>query len=507
MTYPPHGGSAPHGAPTPPGSPVPPPGSPAPGSPVPGGTAPSSGVPTAASGDPAALGVPAQAAPTPASAPPAPRRGTWSEVRARLRTAATTEPGRLRVLGAVLAALLVAFGAVAAVEVSTRSAAADDVVGRSQPLSADAAHIYRSLADADTAAAGGFLAGAQEPADVRERYEKDIATAARLLVKAAANTDGSSASAQEIATLNEQLPVYAGLVERARAANRQGLPLGGAYLRYANQRMTTRMLPAAQRLYEAETARLAEDDRDARAWPVLSLGAGVLALAVLVWAQRREYRRTNRVLNRGLVAATAAATAALLWLAVGHTLARTGLNEARAHGQDSLKVLNEARISSLKARANENLTLVARGAVLTDDGRNDKYETDYAMAMATLDTALGKARGLADDKAGRDPVEDAARWRGEWNKRHTGARRTDDAGDYEGALAKVLGGKESTGAAFDQVDAALSKALDHEQNEFTRAAERGRAALTALPAGAAALAVLAAAGAVLGINRRVSEYR
>ncbi|WP_375540865.1 hypothetical protein [Streptomyces sp. TRM64462] len=456
-------------------------------------------------------------APAPASSPsPSPDaatagphtpRGAWAEARARLRTALTTEPGRLRVIGAVLAALVVAFGAVTALEVADRSAAADDVVGRSQPLSADAAHVYRSLADADTAAASGFLAGAQEPAGVRERYEEDIATAARLLVKAAATTDGSSASAREIATLNEQLPQYTGLIERARAANRQGLPLGGAYLRYANQRMTKEMLPAAQRLYEAETARLAQDDEDARAWPVLSLGAGVLVLGVLAWAQRREYRRTNRVLNRGLLAATAATTVVLLWLAAGHTLARTGLDDARAHGQDSLKVLNEARISSLKARANENLTLVARGAVLTDDGKSDKYETDHVAAMAALDSALDRARRLADDKAGGDPVADARRWQGEWRERHTGARQTDDAGDYEGALAKVLGGEDSTGAAFDQVDAALRKALDHEQAEFTQAADRGRAALTGLAAGAAALAFLGAVGAVLGINRRLSEYR
>lgn len=125
---------------------------------------------------------------------------------ARLRAAATTEPGRLQIIGAVLAALVVAFGAVTAIEVSDRADAVDDVVSRSQPLSAEAANIYRSLADADTAAASGFLAGAQEPRDVRERYEKDIKDASRLLVKAASATDAASPSGQEIATLNQELP-------------------------------------------------------------------------------------------------------------------------------------------------------------------------------------------------------------------------------------------------------------------------------------------------------------
>ncbi|WP_425586186.1 hypothetical protein [Streptomyces sannanensis] len=435
-----------------------------------------------------------------------PTRGGWAESKDRLRTATTTEPGRLWLIGAVVAPLVVAFGVMTSWQVADRAASADDVVRHSQPLSADAASIYRSLADADTAAAGGFLAGAQEPAEVHARYEKDIATASRLLVKAAANTDVSSDSGRQIARLNEQLPRYTGLIERARANNRQGLPLGGAYLRYANEQMTDELLPAAEKLYQAETARLGRDRSDARTWPFLALAVGVPALAVLVWAQLRDYRRTNRVFNRGLLAATAAAVVVLLWLVVGHAVARAELDSAHEHGQKSLKVLNEARISSLKARANENLTLVARGAVLTADGK-DKYETDYAAGMKVLGERLEAAGKLADDGAGRGPVTEAVAKVKEWRERHGKARDTDDSGDYNGALKLVIGDKKSTGQSFDGVDAALERALAHEQREFTRAAEDGRGALTGLPAGAPALALLGAAAAGVGISRRLAEYR
>ncbi len=449
-------------------------------------------------------------APVPAQPPGSPpaHHSALAELRDRLRAAATTEPGRLQVIGAVLAALVVVFGAVTAFEIADRASAADNVVNRSQPLSADAASVYRSLADADTAASSGFLAGAaNEPAGVRERYEKDIALASRLLVKAATNTESSSESGRQIATLNEQLPVYAGRIETARSYNRQGLPLGGAYLRFANEQMTKVLLPAAQKLYDAETARLAQDDDDARFLPVFSLVLGAAALGGLVWAQRRNYRLTNRVFNRGLVAATAASTVVLLWLAVGHTVARAELNAANNHGQKSLKVLNDARISSLKARANENLVLVARGAVLTDDGKSDKYETDFTSGMDRLGAGLNEAEKLADDQDGRDPVATAAKSMTEWKSRHRIASTTDKSGDYEGALDKVIGPKESTGECFDLVDKALATALAHEQREFTRAAEDGRGALSGLPIGAAVLAVLGAAGAILGINRRLSEYR
>ncbi|MFG2709122.1 hypothetical protein ACGFX2_01010 [Streptomyces goshikiensis] len=449
----------------------------------------------------------------PPAGPPAapPRRGSaWAEGVDQLRRAAVTEPGRLRIIGAALAAAVLLFGLVTVWEISGRVAAADDVVSRSQPLSADAASIYRSLADADTASSSGFLAGAQEPREVRQRYEKDIANASRLLVSAAANAAASDSSRKEITLLGEQLPRYTGLIEQARATNRQGLPLGGAYLRYANEQMSTVLLPAAQRLYEAETGRLYTDYDDARSWPLAALAAGALALAALGWAQRRNYHRTNRVFNHGLVAATGAALVVLLWLAVGQSFARAGLNEARADGQESLKVLNDARIASLQARANENLTLIARGAVLAEDKKSDKYDVDFTTNMKQLDDGLARALRLADDDSGRAPVTRAAGGVAQWKQRHAAARESDLKGDYEGALPQVIGDadhKESSGASFDTVDASLEQAVAHEQKEFTRAARGGLGALGGLVTGAAALAVVGAAAALLGIGRRLSEYR
>ncbi|MFJ3721212.1 hypothetical protein ACIPYQ_01410 [Streptomyces sp. NPDC090045] len=448
----------------------------------------------------------------PASPPDGPpgRSTAWAEGVERLREAATTEPGRLRIIGAALAALIVLFGTVSVWEISGRTTAADDVVGRSQPLSADAASIYRSLADADTTSSSGFLLGAQEPREVRQRYEKDIANASKLLVSAAANTGGNEDSREQIALLSEQLPRYTGLIEQARATNRQGLPLGGAYLRYANEQMTTQLLPAAQRLYEAETGRLYKDYDDARSWPLASLGAGLLAVAGLVWAQRRNYRHTNRVFNHGLLAATAASVVVLLWLAVGHTVARSSLSEARADGQESMKVLNDARIASLQARAGENLTLIARGAVLAEDKKSDKYDVDFTNNMQQLDSGLAIALRLADDEAGRGPVSRAVDGVVQWKQRHTAAREADLKGDYEAALPQVVGDakhKESSGAAFDTVDASLEQAVAHEQQEFTRAARDGIGATGGLVTGSAILVVIGAGAALLGIGRRLSEYR
>ncbi|MFF0166248.1 hypothetical protein [Streptomyces prasinus] len=441
--------------------------------------------------------------------PEAPRRTAFTEGAVRLREAAATEPGRLRIIGAVLAALVVAFGTVAAWQMAERAAAADDVLTSSQPLASDAADIYRSLADANTAASSGFLAGGQETAASRDRYEKGIRTAAAKLVNAAANTRPGSSSAATITDLNRLLPEYKGLVERARTYNRQGYPVGGAYLRYANEKMQEEMLPAAEDLYTKETGRLDADYADATPYPWAAIALGAAALAALAWAQRRTYLRTHRVFNHGLVAATAAAAVVLLWLVVGHSLARSGLNGSYEHGVRSLGVLHEARIASLRARGNENLTLVARGAETKKVGEKayDAYDYDFQEDMEALGEGLARAGELADDSGGEKPVAAAVSNMTEWKKRHAAAREQDENGDYQKALDLVIGGEGATGECFDGVDASLASALAHERREFEEAATGGRDALTGLPQGAAGLAVLGAAGAVLGIGRRLSEYR
>jgi hypothetical protein len=446
---------------------------------------------------------------------PAPaRRTAFAEGFDQVRAAATTEPGRLRIIGAALALLVVLFGAVTALQTADRATAADDVLHKSQPLSSSAADIYLYLADANTTASSGFLAGGQETVGSRDRYEKDIDRAAAGLVKAASNSDPDSPAAKTVAELNILLPEYKGLVEQARAYNRQGFPVGGAYLRYANEKMQKEMLPKAEDLYTSENQRLRDDYADATPYPWAAIGLGVLALAGLAWAQHRNYRRTNRVLNHGLVAATATATVVLLWLVVGHTVARAGLNDSYDHGVRSLNVLHDARIASLKARGNENLTLVGRGAetVTVTDKQGEKitydaYDYAFDKDMDTLGKGLAQASKLADDNSGKKPVTAAEGNMKVWKERHTAAREQDDIGNYEEALQRVIGGKGATGECFDSVDTNLADALTHEEAEFQRSADDGLGAMTGLSAGAAVLAVLGAAGAVLGIGRRLSEYR
>ncbi|WP_329489937.1 hypothetical protein OG618_25920 [Kitasatospora sp. NBC_01246] len=433
----------------------------------------------------------------------------------RLRRATRTAPGRLRLAGALLAVLTVAFGALTAWQVNSRAQAAERVVSYSQPLSQAAADIHRSLADADTTAATGFLLAGAEPKAVRDRYEQDLATASRLIAEAAARTTTSSPAQGWLATLNQQVPVYAGLVETARADNRQGFPLGGAYLRHASDQMRTVLLPAAAQLSAAENQALADDYAEAQSIPWAAYGLGVVTLTALVWVQTTLYRRTNRVFNIGLLGSTAAVLAAVLWLTVAGTGANSTLRKSQIDGANPLKALNAARVDVLTARLAENLHLVARGsstqyADLWSKTTEHLFSSDTGRP-GTAGT-LAEARRLAPEDAGA-AILDAMRQYDQWRERHQAASNLENVeADYQGALDATVTVKEAdapktSDAAFNATDQRLAQAAATELQEFKRAAEGTDGDLRTAAAAVAVLALVAAAAALRGLGRRLAEYR
>lgn len=446
--------------------------------------------------------LPARTGTDAATAPPSAGPAARGTRRSRPRG---TPPRRLWTMGSLLALLALLFGALTVTQVVQSADAASSVVNHSQPLSDDAAQIFHSLADADTTAATGFLQAGSETPAVQKQYNDDIRLASTLLAEAASKTSSADPGQRQIQALNAQLPVYTGLVENARADDRQGLPLGGAYLRFASAQLQNTMLAEAQALYTAETARLHQDYSDAQALPWASIGLGLVLLAALAWSQVRLFRQTNRVFNVGLVAATGATVVALIWLVTAQSLAGSDLKASDTRGAAPLQVLNEARIKALQCRGAENLNLVARGST-------GAYETAWTKDSAELagkDGFLDQATAMTgSDAATQQTVRAAAAAFATWQQRHDTAKTANDSGDYTTAVNTTIGASDSTtSAAFTQLDGRLSSAIDAERANFQSLAASGRGATTLLAEGAGLLALVAAAGALLGINRRAAEYR
>ncbi|GAA4542033.1 hypothetical protein [Amycolatopsis samaneae] len=428
-------------------------------------------------------------------------------VRAVTKSAATT-PGRLTVIAVGLVLLSLLAGLVATLSVQGRKDTINGLIEHREPLAAAAQQVYRALSDADATAASAFLSPGTEPPELRKRYERDIAEAGAALAKAASDSADVAEAAAQVDVLSQRLPVYTGLVETARANNRQGYPAGASYLREASELMRAKLLPAAQELYRVDTTRLADEQDDATGFPWLATLLVLALLAALIVTQVHLTRRTNRLLNVGLVVATVCVAVSLLWGAVALVMQGVLVGNGKDDGSHQVDALVRARITALQGRADETLTLVARG----DGGGYEKDFTGLALQLVGQDGRsglLGEARDLAQGGDAAGDVEKASQAAADWLKAHKEVRRHDDAGEYSDAVKLAIEQKRPDGAAlaFQHLDDKLQDAINVGRQAFLDGTRGGDRALTLLAPGVAILAVVAAAGATMGIRERLREYR
>jgi hypothetical protein len=288
--------------------------------------------------------------------------------------------------------------------------------------------------------------------------------------------------------------------------NRQGLVVGVAYLRRASDQMQDSILPAAAELQRRQAARL--DDAYHRVGSVLyiAFAACLVSLAGLIWAQVFLFQRTHRVFNVGLVAASVAVLAGLVWWTVAGMVSANSLARALGHSRSVSDALAPAQIAALQARAVESLELVTRTA-----GPN---EPDFDAEMQLLDRdngaggALGAARQFATDQQGEALVQAALADARDYAAAHREVRRLDDAGDYPKAVAAAVQTNQAgAAAAFDRLDLALTAAVGHEREVFTSEIGRAHRSLTGLSIGTGVFTFVAVVGVALGVRQRLEEYR
>lgn len=400
----------------------------------------------------------------------------------RVTGLARSTPGRLSLIIVVLVLASLASGWLTTWSVNRQERALEDLATRSEPLSHAAQEVYRALQDADATAASAFLSGGLEPPQLRERYEADIAQAQAALSVATASSPDLTA------TLAAQLPVYTGLIETARTNNRQGFPVGAAYLREASGLMRTQLLPAAQELYRAETDRVARA-QDEAGFPWVSVGVALVFVIALVLTQRYLTRKTNRLLNIGLLVATTAAAISLLWVTTVSVLVMNDVADSRT-ASAKVDVLAKARIATLTARGEETLTLVARGA-------GQAYEKNFVEVSERLEADLDEAKRLESTEA----VDQAMRHFRQWQQVHQRIREADDAGQYNDAVALI------NNPYFDSLDQDLVRAIGEARQDFSDEVAVARSSLAGTVVGVLVLAVISAVGSTMGLWQRLKEYR
>jgi hypothetical protein len=362
--------------------------------------------------------------------------------------------------------------------------------------------LYASLSDADATAATTFLRGGIEPPALRARYLADLRRAGVQLSGLARRVQGSPEAAAAVAEVSAQLPIYSGLIDTARANNRQGFPVGAAYLRHGSDLMRNRILPAARRLYALEARRLGDHQRTGTATGglVAVLLVCVGALAVLVAVEVFVARRTHRVFNVPLVVATVLLAGLTAWVAIAMTSSRSSLARAQREGSDPVQVLSAARILALRAQADESLALVARGG-------GDQDLADFDTVASVLEPP-GGLLVTASRLAGSNPAVGrlVTTWRA-LRAEHARVARLESAGRFGDAVQIAVGPGAREAALAGRLDRDLSLAIGAAQERFERAAGDARSALGGLAVGIPLVLVACAALALLGLQQRVNEYR
>jgi hypothetical protein len=228
-------------------------------------------------------------------------------------------------------------------------------------------------------------------------------------------------------------------------------------------------------------------------------------LVGLVLAQRYLSRRTHRLLNIGLLVATGAAVVMLGWSMVVWVNVGNHLDAGQRAGSSQVDLLAQARIAALQARADESLTLIARGG--------GDFDADYDQSMKLLSGdgqggLLARVRQQASDPAVRSAMTTAQGHVKQWRAAHQTLREKDKGGDYLSAVTLAIGaGPDSAATAFTALDTDLATAIAGADRVFDREARAAGNEFTGAAAGHLVLTLLLLASLVAGLWQRIAEYR
>jgi hypothetical protein len=428
-----------------------------------------------------------------------------SRIAVRRHLAAT--PGRLRLAMALLALSAIVFGIVGVHAAGERRRAGESVVA-TERLLVSAVELSVSLSNTHATAAFSFLRGKPETPRSRRLYLRQLREASVGVARLAREIGTSSDSGPAVRRITQTLPVYAGLIENARANNRQGFPVGGAYLRKASKTMRNTILPGARDLYEIEAQKLTQGYRGGVSGEMMLAVAlaGCALLMLLTAVQVYLARVTRRILNPALVMATALLLGLMVWIGVAFTLQQNALAQAQQTGSDPVELLTATRILASRAQADESIALAARGG-----GEEEPRLKDVDRGFQSVTRPIGGLLAQAGDIAGA-PVDGIERAYRTYLNAHLQVVKEVKRGNFTRAevlaVSRGADGTPSTKAAGDALNRALDRGIQIAQDRFVAAARRADAALASLAGGTIpVLTALCALLALFGVRQRLEEYR
>ncbi|MEX3504629.1 hypothetical protein [Corynebacterium sp. LK2510] len=417
---------------------------------------------------------------------------------------AETTPGKIIAMMTVLTLALFAAGWAMSQSMAQRQDSLNMLIESTEPMSNSAHLLYTSLSQADTVATTNFISpgtvGPHEVTLYRASLDQAV-VAANDVLESTVDTD-PNANRDDIRDLVSQvqrnLPLYAGLMERATTNQRLGNPVGVAYMSQASGIMRERMLDDASQLFElsrqqvgAEMARLASPQ-----W--FPLSGLVAALGFLLLAQWALWRMFRRRLNKGFLAATVMMILAIGWVGVSNIVAFQSGAVGFERASNPWEELTTARISAQETRTDEIFALLRRQSV-------DESATSFTGTYGVVQQAFDAAEPTADPAlvaSGRAALE-------QWARTHGALITTLNEGRFDNAIDLVTvteNGSSSSAQAYQRLDAALEELISQSRADMRDYISASLDATRAVSGAVLVLTVLSILSIWVGIRRRLGEY-
>lgn len=448
------------------------------------------------------------------------------------RVRASRTPTRLRALlyaawAATAALFLVGEGAIG----SARRALT--VVGKdSAPSIIAAQEISSALADLDASAGNLLLGNAAHQIAASEVFEKRRIELTHSLVSAAQNITFGDVERAPLVTIFDGLGRYLELAAEARVQRSIELSPAsvgrrdGAVRVYegASDLMHEKLLPAADALDEANRKHLDHAYRTHRSVSGFalagSIASGLLLASILVAGQIFLARRTRRIFNVPLAAATIVTLAMTGYLAVRIEGARAELKLATEDAFDSIHLSWKARAIAYDANGDETRYLLG-GDRAAGFERTYREKMDRLLGAPRIDRRAVEAGPLPKSVTGL--LADATRnvtFPGEraavektilafvtYDRIDEQIRLLERGGRHDRAVELCIGaGSDQSNAAFDRFDQALRKVIEINHAEMTAAITRGQKSLEIAAAISPIAALLIAWLTMRGVRQRLVEY-
>jgi hypothetical protein len=418
--------------------------------------------------------------------PPAPSQAPTRAKTARL----STTPGKMRLVLAISVIAGVLFGLAGLQAGSLQASAAASANEQADQL-VGVQDIRNNLVRADAIAANAFLVGGLEPADQRAQYDTAIQRATQLIATLSA---GNPQDAQLLSKVSSDVASYTGLIEQARANNRQGFPVGSAYLDQASTQLRDDALPTLASVVQNNAQRVSDSFAAAQnaLWYLIVCAIAFLALVVChIWLTRRTHRYLNRPLFTGIVVVV---VVGIIGGVVFGSSAATA-SRVRTNSYAATLAVSQAFTSATDAKSTESFTLIKRGSGAT-------LEKQFQASLDDAKKRIANAhnQGIIADELGTKLDT--------WSHAHDGIRTLDDGGKWDDAVALAISTDPgSPNAAFD----AFSSAADHQISVSAKATSDQLVAASVFSQIAAWLLLVAGLGAAVlawrGVSLRLKEYQ